>query len=846
MNGLLLRAVSRHLWRQPWQLGLAILGIALGIAVVCAVQLTQASARQALDYAQRSLSGPATHRLDAADGDERGLDERDYAAFAQRWPRLRLMPLVSGRALLAADATQSLAILGVDLLGATPGRGAPRRLGDDLDVLALVTQPGTAVLNVTTARRLGLASGASLDLVVDGHPRRAAIVGLAPAARDGGPADDLLVMDIASAQDMLAAHGRLSAVDLVLPAGADRASTVVLRADLPPGWRLHAHATRLAAAREMTHAFDVNLGALSLLALLVGMFLVYNTVSFLALQRRPLFTRLRALGVSARELSATLVVETCVLAIVGIATGLVLGRVVAGVLLQSVARTVNDLYYRAAITDVATPPLLLTGIAVLGLVATLAAALQPIRTITRETVRAGAHDVRDGSGPRAAPVLLAAVCAWGIGVALLAWPTRALWPGFGALFAFLIGAALPLPWLLARGARALSRRHTLSLPLLLASRALAAHGQRAGLAAAALMVACATGLAVTMMVASFRVSVTDWLTTLLRADVYVNLGTARGSDTVRPLAALRARIAALPEVATTSAVVRTEMHVVGVASSVPLLAYDLPPAARAGFRFIAGDAAQIWRDWEDADVAIVTEPYAYRHHVRPGEVLRVETAAGERRLHVVGIYQDYASERGSVAISRSTWRRHFPPRDDTGLGVYARPGVDVATLERALHAALTDVPGLRVQSNARLRALSLEVFDRTFAVTDVLRVLALGVAIVGIVSALLAQQMERLTDYALLRALGVSRGELVRVVLWQTALAGALAATVALPVGSMLALLLIDVINVRSFGWTMHLHWPWAALGAGWMSALLAALLAGVYPAIVATRRTPASVLRND
>lgn len=846
MHALLQRAVSRHLLHQPWQLGLALLGIALGIAVVCAVQLTQASARQALAYAQRSLGGPATHRLDAATGEELDLDERDYARLVLRWPQLHLMPVVSGHATFAADAGRSLAIVGVDLLAARALRGTTQRLGDAVDFTALLTRPGTAVLNETTARRLGVTRGSTLALIVDGRARRLEIVGLAPAAGDGGPADELLVMDIASAQETLDAAGRLSAVDLVLPRTGRRQLATALRHDLPAGWRLTANDTRLGAAREMTRAFDVNLAALSLLALLVGMFLVYNTVSFLALQRRPLFTRLRALGVSGRELSSVLAVETCLLGIVGIALGILLGRGVAGVLLQFVARTVNDLYYRAAIVEVATPPRLLAGIALLGLVATLAAALPPIRAVTRETVAASGRQEGGAVGTSPRLPLFLAVFVWGLGATLLAWPTRALWPGFGALFAFLLGAALPLPWLLGRLARALSRRPGLSLPLLLASRALAAHGHRAGLAAAALMVACATGLAITVMVASFRLSVTDWLTALLRADVYVNLGAARGSDSVRPLAALRERVARLPEVAATSAVVRGGVRVRGLDAPVQLLAYDLPPAARAGFRFLAGDAGAIWRAWESEDIAIVTEPYAYRQRVHVGDELRIATAAGERRLRILGIYRDYANERGSIALSRATWRRHFPLRDDTGLGVYARRGGDVVVLEHGLRRALADVPGLRIQSNAQLRALSLEVFDHTFAVTDLLRLLALGVAIVGIVSALLAQQMERLADYALLRALGVRAAELLRVVLWQTLLAGALAATFALPVGIALALLLIEVINVRSFGWTMSLHVPWTGLASVWLSALAAALVAGVYPALLATRRAPASVLRND
>lgn len=843
LNPLVLRATGRHLLRHPWQLGLALLGIALGIAVVCAVQLTQASARQSLAYAQRSLSGPTTHRIESAAAADSGLDERDYLAFAARWPRVSAMPLLSGRVRVSGATEYDLTVAGIDVLAARADDAASRRLGATLDLGAFVGRAGTAVVNIDTARRLGLVPGAKLRIVGGGREQAIEIVAVAPAARDGGPADDMLVMDLANAQEALDAVGRLSAIELVLPA-RDRAQRVrALRASLPAGWQLIANDRRFGAAREMTRAFDVNLTALSLLALLVGMFLIYNTVSFLTLQRRSLFGRLRALGVEARELFAALLLESCLLGLVGIALGMLLGRVVAGVLLQFVARTVNDLYYRAAITEVTTPPSLLVSIVLLGLVATLAAALPPIRAVTRETTRAAerAPAARHAGFPLV-PTALALI----VGAGLLAWPTRALWPGFGALFAFLVCAALPVPWLLARAAQACSRLPRLSSVALIALRTLAAHGQRAGLAAAALMVACATGLAVTVMVASFRVSVTDWLQALLRADVYVNLGDSRTAEGTLPLAAIRARLAGLPEVATTSAVVRTTTRLDGDAAAVQLFAYDLPAAARAGFQFISGDAAAWWKVWDDEDVVMVTEAFAWRQRVQVGDELPLVTPAGVRRFRVLGIYRDYASERGSVALSRRVLQRHFALPDDSGIGVYAAAGVPPAALERALRRALADRPEARLQSNAALRALSLEIFDQTFAVTDLLRVLALGVAVVGIVSALLAQQLERLGDYALMRALGFARSELLRVVLWQTLVTGAVAATLALPVGLALAVLLIDVINVRSFGWTMSLHLPWSALGSVWLSALAAALVAGLHPAHAVSRRTPASVLRND
>ncbi len=838
MNSLLLRATARHLLHHPWQLGLALLGIALGVAVVCAVQLTQASARQALQYAQRSLLGPATHRIEAADGT---LSEAAFVTLARRWPALPIAPVVTGEVMRGGNPGQALQVVGIDPLAELTVGGARQRLGPGLDLVRFLGEPGASWLNATTARRLGLAPGDRLEVRVGERISSLTVAGVAPAARDGGPADDMLVMDIASAQEVLGTAGQLSAIEVALPATGGRSQAAELRASLPAGWRLEASRRRFAATREMTRAFDVNLTALSLLALLVGMFLIYNTASFLVLQRQALFARLRALGVTRRELLVTLLAEAALLGVVGALAGLAFGRGIASALLAEVARTVNDLYYRVAITEVASAPWLLAAIGGVGIAATLLAALPPILAVARADVIDAARLPAGSSAPAGALPLLAGAC-WGLGALLLLWPSRALLPGFGALFAFLLGAALLVPWLLA-ALTARVARGRLSVPSLLGLRMLGAYGHRTGLAAAALMAACATGIAITVMVASFRVSVTDWLAALLRADVYVSLDSTGRSD-ADTLATLRQRIATLPEVATTSAVLRTRVHT--HAGPIDALAYDLPAAARRGFSFLAGNPDAVWDEWDRNDSVILTEAFAWRRGLVPGDILRIDTRQGDKGFRVAGVYRDYASERGSVAMSRKTFLRHFAARDDDGLGVYAAPGVSAAALERALRHALGGNPAVKLQSNASIRELSLAVFDQTFRVTDLLRVLALGVAFVGIVSALLAQQMERMNDYALMRALGLSRLEIGRTVLLQTLAAGLVAATVAIPVGLVLAVLLIDVINVRSFGWTMDLHLPWALLAGAWGSAVLAACLAAPGPAWMATRQTPASVLRND
>lgn len=242
---------------------------------------------------------------------------------------------------------------------------------------------------------------------------------------------------------------------------------------------------------------------------------------------------------------------------------------------------------------------------------------------------------------------------------------------------------------------------------------------------------------------------------------------------------------------------------------------------------------------------MVSEPWAWRHQARPGVRLTLAGPAGPVALTVAAVYRDYASERGSVAMSRRTYLRHFPDAPLDGLGVYRAPGTTAADFESRLQQALTQLP-VQTVSRAEVQRQSMAIFDRTFAVTEILRMVALGVAVIGIVSALLAQQFERLREYGILRALGFSGLAIAQTVLSQTLLLGLVAATCALPLGLALALVLIDVINLRSFGWTMSLSLPLVELATTWALGVLAAVLAGVWPAVRAVRAAPAAVMRDE
>jgi putative ABC transport system permease protein len=356
---------------------------------------------------------------------------------------------------------------------------------------------------------------------------------------------------------------------------------------------------------------------------------------------------------------------------------------------------------------------------------------------------------------------------------------------------------------------------------------------------AALTIAVAAAIGVGVMIASFRDAVTSWLEGTLRADVYVSAPSLVGS---RPDATLDpglvAHLAATPGVAhasTTRGVV-----VQSARGPVHVVALDVDPARPPRWRFREGSAEGVW----EGAAVIVSEPYANRHGT--AATVRLRTDRGERDFRVAGVFYDYGSSAGVVVMSRRAYDRAWDDRRISGLALEAAPGVDVDALVAAVRERAGDGPRLVVRSNRALREASLEIFDRTFAITGVLRTLSVAVAFVGMLAALMALQLERTREIGVLRTLGLTPRQVWGLVTAQTGIIGLLSGVLAVPSGLLLAAVLVFVINRRSFGWTMSLDPSPAILLQGVALAILAALLAGLYPAWRMASALPAETLRDE
>jgi putative ABC transport system permease protein len=839
MGRLLRRSGTRYLTRHPWQLLLAVGGVGLGVAVAVAVALATASAKRAFVISSETLTGQTTHQIV---GGSAGLPDELYRQLRVDLGIRASAPVVEGFVVLSDTPDRAIRLLGVDPLaeiGIRDDLGAAPGGSDELPLTRLIGQSGTVV-----AADASLPASGTLRVLVDGRTEELTILGRLRSEAEGYA--DVLIADIATAQETLGMVGRLTRIDLRLE--EDPQVTIDrVEAILPGNARLLAARARADSTVQMTQAFELNLRAMSLLAVLCGAFLIYNTMTFSVVQRREQFGALRALGVTRREILTMVLREAAVIGTAGTVLGILGGIVLGNGLVRLVARTVNDLYFAVTVQRLELPPeTLITGL-LLGLVGTLAAAAVPACEATRVPARiAITRSVLEERAGRWAPWLAALGLAMGgVGMALALARSGGLIGAFAGLFVVVVGASFAAPLAVQAVGAASGRvlRRVAGVPGLMAARGLTAGLSRTAVAVAALAIAVSVIVGVGVMVSSFRTTLVGWLEHTLAADVYVSPVTARG---VAPtLAVSPAQVDAvrnLPGVLRTRSIRAVSVETDDGTTMVLAVEHEAPD--NDAYRLRDGNPAAAWEAF-DSGAVIASEPYAERLGVGPGDTVVLPTPAGEREFDVAGVFFSYASDRGALLMARSTYDRFWDDDGISGLSIYLAEGASAAAAAPAIREALAPTL-VTVVSNTQLREESLIVFDRTFLITGVLRILVTLVAFVGVMGAVLALQLERTREYAMLRANGFTPGQLRSMVVWQSALLGAASGVLALPLGWVLAWLMIHVINKRSFGWTLLMTVPPSILVQAFLVAIAAAVIAGLYPAQRIALTPPALAMRED
>ncbi len=851
---LLWKASWRSLTHQPIQLALAILGIALGVAVVTSVDLARISAERAFDVTYEAVVGQATHQIT---GGPDGLDESFYVTLRVAEGFYPVAPVIQDYVTFPTQPRQTLQILGVDPFAEAAFRAywESRRRDDAEDsgntVYRLVNELGTALMSQATGHRLGIQLGEELKIEVGSLIRSVRIIDWIEPTDASSPhaLDDLIITDVATAQILLNMPGKLSHIDFKI-ADEPPSEAVIQRVQrsLPPGLTLTTAGTRSEATKKMARAFHINLVALSLLALLVSAFLIYNTMKFFVVRRRELIGALRTLGVTRAQVFRIILGEAFAIGAIGTLCGLVLGVGLGQGLVRLVTRTINDMYFVVTVRELILTPMALVKGLTLGVGVTLLVALAPAREAAgveprRALSRSDLESRYNRLIPRAA---ILGLLVMALGGATLLLSGKSIVRGFTAQFALILGCALLTPAATVGCVHAFKplTARWLGVTGKMAARNVTSSLSRTAMAITALMIAIATTVGVGLLISSFRLAVASWLHNILRADMYISipgLSTAPASEFDFDF---KARIGSTPGVAALSTVRRFSIEMQG--EIIDVAAYELAPESYAGFHFKAGNPAEVWNSFEHDDAVIVSEPFAYHHGRRKGDILQLRTERGLQDFVIAAIYYDYSSDQGAVTISRRTYERFWTSRGYTSIGVYAQPGIDDKTLRTTLQNRIPSEQRVIISLSRAIREQSMKLFDRTFAITEVLRVLAAVIAFVGVTSALMALQLERTRELGLLRACGMTPVQLWGLLVGETGLMGFIAGLIALPVGLMVAATLVMVIYRRSFGWTIDLHIEPIILLQGLALAVIAALLAGLYPAHKMARTSPAEALRNE
>jgi putative ABC transport system permease protein len=830
----------QELRHHPWRNAAAVVAVMLGVALAFSVSLINNSALSEFAQAVRSVNGQADLELRAASGE---FDENIFARVATDPRVLLASPIleVRSRASAGPDRTSPLRVVGVDALRVA--RVAPAMVplvAENAGRLAWL-EPDTVFLNAAATDALGLATETRpvVQLRVAGRMQQLRVAGNVSAT--GAP---LAVMDIGAAQDLFDKVGRLSRIDLRLVPGQDPAA-LAAQWHADPQWPADVRATPPAdtdtSINNLSRAYRVNLTVLALVALFTGTFLVFSVQALSVAKRAQQFALLGVLGLSGPDRLRLVLAESLALGLVGSAAGIALGTVLAALALRWLGGDLGGGYFSGVAPALQWSGWAALGYGLLGVVAAMAGAWLPARDAGRlppaQTLK-GLGLQSDGHDRPWRALALVLACA----ALLLAPPVWGMALGaYLAIALLLVGGIGALPSLIALLTRRLAPAMSAwLLPMLAVERARRVRSS-AAVAVSGVVAALSLAVALTVMVASFRTSVQQWLDVVLPADLYVRAAGAGDGDRAFFDPPQVDAVRGLPGVRSVTTTRSVPLRLESGRPSVPLISRPLGEPAR---NLALVGPLQLP---PPGSVAIyVSEPMVALYGARVGQPFdRLDavfaglapdpTTARPGRFVVAGVWRDYARQFGAIAIDQSDFERITGDQRVNDLAVSLSPGAGAAAVQDAIRALVEktpQAPELEMASAGDIRATSLRIFDRSFAVTYWLQAVAIGIGLFGVAANFSAQVLARRKEFGLLVHLGVTPRQVLTLVALEGLAWTAFGALAGLLLGLGVSVILVHVVNPQSFHWSMDLMLPWAQL----IGLCAATVVAGTVTAWLAGR----------
>jgi putative ABC transport system permease protein len=851
------RFILRHLLRHPLRSVLTVLGIMLGVGILLAMNLANQTVLSHFKETVNLVSGKAALVVRSDSVPE--LDEQTLQKlFWVRALGVEIQPVLEGTVTKQGKVPEVIQVLGLNLLDPRVYAQygvliSPRQNEGQGEVsgmnMALFSR-GHGIFGEKLASQSD-----GLNVWVNETSTRVEPVGI--LGKEGlGKAysGQLILMDLAVAQDFLKQTGKVSRLDLVLPTWVPvDPLKALLQSALPDGVTVERPTQRGEQVEKMVRSFQSNLTAVSFIALLVGMFLIYNTMSVSVLRRRPEIGILRALGLPSQGILLLFVGEALTLGVVGSMLGVGLGIMLANGALASVSQTVEALYLSQSASEIQITWPEVSVAFLLGIGMTLLGALPPVWEATRvapaEATRRRSEEIQ---AVQIAPV-------WGLlglvflGISL--WAAMQLPVGELPLFGYfsalmvVLGSALLSPFLMSWVLDAfavLFQRQGALIPLLSVLNLKGALG-RSAVAVASLMVGIAMMVSLALMIFSFRGTVIDWVNQSFRAEILAKPASRMTGKVTGKLAPEVIRIIqASPDVKATGAFY--EFPLVYQGSPTHLGVWNTDVLLKYGdLTFVDGRSmADVQKRLNAEPSVFVTESFAVRQGLKAGDRVRLSTPSGKKSLPIQGVFYDYTSDQGYIILPRPLYRQYY--RDDavSDLAIFLKPGVNPETARTKLVEHLGEKHQVLMTTQGEVKAEVLRIFDQTFSITYALHAIAIVVAVLGIMNTLFAQVLESRRDFGILRYVGASRLQIRQMVLIQAGILAFCGCVAGFILGGALSVLLIEVINKQSFGWSVRFAMDGWFLLESFVLVMLTALISALLPARVAETFPLAEVIRAE
>jgi len=894
---LFLRFVVRDVRRNWIRTSLTVFGIALGVSVYLAISIANNTALSRFKQTVSQVSGKANLELLPLSGPS--LNENVLAELANLSAiGVKYTPMIDEHLLLTnlpkatsrskeempatgAAAGEIVQLIGIDMLADADFKSyqsdeeeptsvitaskktqlraddTERKIESDPSARQVsdltVFSPRAVLIGGKLAARYGYKKGSFLTVLVNDKVEQLQVAGVLGSGGIGGAySGNILVADIGLAQEILKWPAQITRVDLIVPPtlldGVREKLASVVASDVV----VASPDTRSDQAEKMVRSFEYNLLALTFIALMVGMFLIYNTMTITILRRRPEIGILRALGVKKNTVQGLFLAEALGLGLLGTTLGVVMGAFMADGALKAVAQTFQYFYFKVPLEKVTIDPWQYVLAFAIGLGLTLLAALPPLLEALAvdpaEATRRASHETKVRSGKNflfGAGLLCLAFCY----LSALQPPVNNF-PLFGYLAALLaiMGTSLLTPLLLAKTLPIMARVlfKFFGVEGRIAASSLQGTLGRTAVACASLMIGIAMMVSLAIMISSFRKTVTHWIDQSFEADLWLqSRARASGNKSGRLKEAVVAEVAAVPGVAAAEGFVDRQIDYQG--ARVFLAAADFDVLTKFGNQlFLSGQPSHTVCARVKGMRAIISEPFAVRKNLKKGDSVTVDSPQGKKTFTVEDVFYDYASDLGYVIIPRDVYKTLYKDDSVSSVAIYLDKGDNLELVRQGILKRISKDSLVSLASTSELRQEAIRIFDRTFAITYALHTIAVTVAMLSIMNALFALTIESRREFAILRYLGAKKSQLAKIVYMQAAILGFCGNLGGIGLGFILSLLLIHVINKQSFGWSVQYHVPFDFILQSSTLVILTSVLSGIYPARIAARTLAPSVVRDE